>query len=302
MPDAVSLRGVLPMLATPFDPDGRVHADGLTRLVDHVLNSGADGLAAFGLASETYALSDSERRELAEAILARVAGRRPVLITVTTESTALAVDFARHAQRSGATALMLAPPRVTRAGPAALARHYGAVAAAVDVPIMVQDAPGYIGVGLGAGLIARIVRAHPNVRYVKIETLPAAPAIAELRAEMGDAVTIFSGNGGLYLMNTLRGGAVGTIPGCDIPEPFVAIYRAHAAGDATGAEALFRRILPLLVYQNQSLDLYIACTKAVLAHRGLIAHPGLRPPGLILDSRSVADVIGLYEEVSWSTT
>jgi dihydrodipicolinate synthase/N-acetylneuraminate lyase len=286
------------MLVTPFDADGEVDEQSLGRLVDHVLAAGPAGIAAFGLASETHTLAEDERRRLAEFILARVGGRLPVLITVTAESTPLAVGLARHAQQHGAAVLMLAPPRVTRTGAAGLARHYSAVAAAVDLPIMIQDAPGYIGVGLGAGLIAEIVREHANVRSVKTEALPAASAIAELRAQLGDAVAIFSGNGGLYLLDTFRGGAAGAIPGCDIPECFVTIYRAYDEGRIEDAEVLFGRLLPLLVYQNQSLDLLIATTKALLAHRGIIANDSLRPPAPPLDRRGKQEIVALYERAT----
>lgn len=65
--DFPSFRGVWPMLVTPFDPDGSVDMQSVTRLLDHILSSGVDGIAACGLASETHALSDSERRAPSEA-------------------------------------------------------------------------------------------------------------------------------------------------------------------------------------------------------------------------------------------
>jgi len=76
---------------------------------------------------------------------------------------------------------MLAPPRVTHALAHDLARHYAAVASAVNVPIMIQVAPGYIGVSLGLALIKQIASDYSNIRYLKTEALPAVTAITELR-------------------------------------------------------------------------------------------------------------------------
>jgi 2-keto-3-deoxy-L-arabinonate dehydratase len=294
------LSGVLPMLITPFDQEGRPDERSLIRLIDHVLASEADGVAVLGLASEAHALSDGERRRLTELILAHIAGRLPVLVAATAESTALALGLARHAEQHGAAAVMLAPPYTTRAGPAALALHYGAVAGGVSLPIMIQDAPGYIGTGLGPSLIAQLVRQHPNIRYVKTEELPAGVSVANLRDQLDEDVAIFSGAGGLYLLDTLDAGAAGTIPGCDVPELLVAVVRAYRLGHIPDARALFRNVLPLLVYQLQSLDLCVACTKAVLVHRGIITHGDLRPPGLILDRWARAQLLDRYHEVSLS--
>lgn len=288
------------MLATPFDEDGEPDTDSLARLVEHVIASGADGLAAFGLAGEAHALSTAERQRLAEQILHCVAGRIPTVITATAESTPQSVQLARHAVEHGARVIMLAPPWVTKAGPQGLAQHYGAVAAAVDADIMIQDAPGYIGVALGSELIERLVREHPNVRYVKTEALPASAAMRDLADRLGEGATLFSGNGALYLLDTLRAGAAGTIPGCDIPEHFVAMYRSFVSGESSDAERLFRRLLPLLVYENQSLDLYVACTKAILARRGIVRNPRLRPPGFTLSSTAQTEIVALYDEVAAS--
>lgn len=285
------------MLVTPFDRDGQPDERSLCRLIDHVMASGAEGVAAFGLASEAHALSDGERRRLTELIAARIAGRLPLLVTVSAESTVLTVDLARHAERSGAAAVMVAPPHRTRAEPSALARHFGAVAEAIALPLMIQDAPGYIGASLGCALIAQLTREHPNMCYVKTEALPAGASVATLRDHVGEAVGIFSGTGGLYLLDTLEAGADGVIPGSDIPDLLVPIVRAYRDGRTEEAEAMFRRVLPLLVYQLQSLELCIACTKAILAHRHVIAHADPRPPAPTLSRGARARLLRLYDEV-----
>ena len=288
------------MLVTPFLEDGALDEEGLIRLVEHVVGSKVHGIAVGGLASEAHALSDQERRRIMEIITSQVRGRVPVLVAVTAESTPLAIALARHAEQSDATAIMLAPPFITRAGIGDLQRHYGAVAEAVRLPIVIQDAPGYIGRELGVELMACLVREYSNICSVKTEALPAGSIIAELRAKLGQSVSIFSGTGGLYFLDALRAGAAGTVPGCDVPRFLVGVYQAYAAGRLAEAEDRFRKILPLLVYQMQSLDICIASEKCILAHKGIIARPHLRSPAPGLGRHAIDVLIALYEELNAS--
>lgn len=266
------------MLATPFF-EGDVDQAGLRSTVEHVLAAGVTGIALGGLASEAHTLSDGERKSVAEVVLDAVAGRAPVLVTVTAESTSTALELARHAEASGADAVMVAPPSVTRAGPTALEEHYGVIAASTTIPLMIQDAPAYVGVSLGAGLVARLAERWPNILYLKLEAVPLAPAIAAVKEAAPGRLEIFSGGGGLHLLGAYRDGAAGVIPGCDVPEVFAAIDVAVQGGDWKEATRLFHAALPLLVLQNQSLDVFVAATKRILFERGVIREPAMRAPG-----------------------
>lgn len=285
------------MLITPFDANGDPDGGSLARLVEHAVRSGSGSLAIGGLASESHALSYDERCSVAEHVLHHVAGRVSVVVGVSAESTQVALKLARHAQENGAAAIMLAPPAVTQVSAPALARHYEQVADAVDVPMMIQDASLYAGAPLGTQLLRQLVQRYPHIRYVKTESVPSSSVIEDLRIELGEVVSIFSGGGGLHLMDALRAGAVGTIPGCDIPAVLVAVYRAFSDGRSVEAEQLFRRALPLLVYEMQSLDFCIACQKSLLVHQRVIDRAGLRPPGRVLTATQEAQLIATYQSI-----
>lgn len=296
-PSAPSLEGVIPMLVTPFDARGDPDERSLGRLIEHVLDSGVACLAFGGLASESHALSDGERRYLTECVLAHVASRASVLIGVTAESTPLVLGLARHAYQHGAAAVMLAPPAVTQVSAATLSRHYAQVGEAIDLPIMIQDASRYLGGGIGAQVIQQLVQSYPHVKYVKTESVPSGSIIADLRQQLGDTVSIFSGGGGVHLMDDLRAGAAGTIPGCDVPALLVEVYRTFREGQSAEAEALFRRFLPLIVYEMQTLDFGIACQKSLLVYQGIIASAGLRPPARPLSQRDEAELVAKYGSI-----
>jgi dihydrodipicolinate synthase/N-acetylneuraminate lyase len=161
----------------------------------------------------------------------------------------------------------------------ALRDHYLAVCdAAASIEVMVQDAPAFIEVSLGAEFVAELAAGRTNVRYAKSEAFPAADRTAELVTLLGERVGVFGGASGLHYLDVLDAGAVGMIPGCEAPAEFVGIYAAYKAGRRDEAERRFARLQPLLVFETQTLDIFIASSKAILKSRGIIRSDALRAP------------------------
>jgi dihydrodipicolinate synthase/N-acetylneuraminate lyase len=165
------LHGVVPMLVTPFEADGTVDERSLRRLSTQQLEAGAHGLAVLGLAGEGTFLSIEERERVA-AVVGEVAGGVPLLVGCTADTTAEAVRLAAGAASLGASMIMVAPPRRPDWGPDELLVHYRTVAEAAGCTVMVQDAPGFIGVGLGVDFVLALAREVANVRAYKVEALP----------------------------------------------------------------------------------------------------------------------------------
>ena len=136
-----ALRGYVPILATPFDAEQEVDLESLRRLVDHLVACGTDGLVTLANASEGYLLSADERRRVAEIVLDRVAGRVPVVVSITTFAAKVAADEARWAEGAGAAAVLSMPPfygqwRTDRAG---MREFFATVADRSSLPIVLQD-------------------------------------------------------------------------------------------------------------------------------------------------------------------
>jgi len=143
----------------------------------------------------------------------------------------------------------------------------------------------HLGVGLGVDLVGRIAERAPNVRLVKLEAGPAA--MSHWLAELGDDLAVWGGDGGIYLLDCLRIGAAGIIPGVDLVDLLVGVYEAEARGEAPVAEERLRSILPMLVFQMQdSIDHYNACAKRVLVTRGVLEVSALRSPAGVLGEAS----------------
>src|SRR4051794_3097367 len=262
------------MTVTPFAADGSVAEAELPRVVAFGLEHGCHGISALGLGGEVDHLRPDERRRIAEVVVTAAAGA-PVVIGCSSPETALSVDLALHARECGAAVVMLAPPRRPDWSRAELHEHYAAVAQAVaPLPLMVQDAPAFVGVALDAEFVAALRRDCANVTYAKPESVPAADRTAEL-VDLG-GIHVFAGHGALHYLDALEAGAHGIIPGCELPAAYVRVFEEHRAGRVADARATFARLLPLVVSQFQTLDLFIAASKTLLVELGVIERPDTR--------------------------
>ena len=285
-------QGIIPILLTTFDEAGRLDIDSQLRLADYLIESGAHGLALFGNASEGYTLSGADRIRLMQAIVPHVNRRVPVIVSAGHTGTDCAAELAREAEGLGADGLVVLPPYYIKPDAGDLMRYYGVVSAAVRIPIMVQDAPLLTQVAMPPTLLARMAKEITNVHYVKVEAPPTAPKVSEVKRAAGDDLTLFGGLNGQFLLEELRRGARGTMPGSDLIPEFVSIWNAHENGDMKTARELFTRILPLIRFELQPA-LGVAAMKQNLKHAGIIKSATVRHPTKELDSDGLADLADL---------
>ena len=287
-----SFTGVYPILATPFTDDGGIDVDSQLSLVDHLLEQGVHGLGAFGNAGEGYTLSAVEKCRLLEAIIRHVAGKVPVIVGVGATGTELALEACRQAQDLGASGMMVLPPYYLRPDGDGVRRFFSAIDDAVTIPIMVQDAPLLSQVAMPAALLARLGREIEQVSYVKVEAPPTAPKITQTLVAAGDALTLFGGLNGQFLIEETRRGARGTMPAADMASLYVSIWDALAAGDDASAWEVFRRALPLIRFELQP-GLGVSAIKHNLAAAGVIRSPTVREPTRQLDAAGLRELEAL---------
>jgi len=275
----IELKGLLPIVATPFDPLGRVDFSSLARLIEVLPAWGADGLTFFGIAAEYYKLTDDERVEIARFAIPRCRSAGVVsVVSVTDHATEVAVDRARQWADLGADALMLLPPFFLKPGAASVDAHVRAVAAAApDTPIMLQYAPEQTGVALPPAMLAAIGNDCPNVRDFKIESRPPGPYISRL-LEIAPGVRVHVGNAGFNLIETFARGAVGLMPGCSMTDLYAKILDAMASEDRSTELDLHGVLLALLNHIRQDVEMIIRFEKHILVRRGIIASDYCRQP------------------------
>ena len=294
-----ALTGVFPIAPTPFHDDGALDVDGQRRVLDCMVDQRVDGICILANYSEQFLLSDAERDVLLDACLSHVAGRVPVIVTCSHFSTRVAIDRAQAAAKAGASMLMLMPPyhgTSLRADDQGIVEHYARIAEAVDLPIMVQDAP-LSGVNLSVPLLVRLCREVPSVRYFKVEVPGAAAKLRGLIDAGGDAIAgPFDGEESITLIADLEAGATGTMPSALLPDlirPVVAHFLTGRHAEAASAHA---RILPLINHENRQCGL--RATKTVMMEGGVIESDAVRHPLAPLHPQTRRTLLALAAEVA----
>jgi 4-hydroxy-tetrahydrodipicolinate synthase len=287
------IAGAFPVLPTIFDAEGGIDEAGFRRVAEWAIECGADGVVFPGLASEYDHLTLEERRRLI-GVVGEIARGRAAFVTgcgghSDEESAALLV----MAAEAGAAAAMVVTPARKGADPAALADFYNHLSDVAPVPIMLQNAPRPMGLGLSPDEVLEIVARAPGIRYVKEENAPCGQRITALRkAGAMSLAAIFGGAGGRHITDELARGADGTMPAVEIADLHVALIAAHRAGDRAEVRRLFERTLPLLTMQAV---FRWRLTKEVLRRRGLIGSAFVRAPGPALDRQDLAELDELMD-------
>ena len=283
------LRGILPIVYTPFDAAGRIDEEDVGRLVEHMIAAGVHGLAAVGGASECHKMPLAERKWLAEVVLGAARGRVPVIVGTSATNTADAVELSQHAEAIGAKAVFLTPPLFGAVTPDALLHHYGAVARAVGIAVMVQDAQ----VSVPPRQQVALAEAFPNVCYSKEEApLESGHRISELR-RLRPEMRVLSG--GARLLEDLARGAQGAIPGSLGCADLSLAYERFVAGDVDGARAAFDHFTPLSFWRQ---PFPLLGTKEVLRRLGIFKAAHLREPaGEVLDEHDRRELTAIMERM-----
>ncbi|MFK0383622.1 dihydrodipicolinate synthase family protein [Agrobacterium sp. NPDC090273] len=283
------LKGILPVLPTPFLANGEVDEAGMQRLVQFALKQNVDGVVFPGFASEVESLTADERATLLKIVVATAAGRVPVVAGASAADWREVVQHGRVAADLGVRHLMVQPPKSVGTDAPALIEFLGKIVAELpEVEIILQNAPAPRGSDLSPQAIIEIVRALPRVAYVKEETLPAGPAISHIIAHAPATLKgVIGGGGARYILDEYARGATAAMPALEIVEEHVAIDRALKAGKHDEARKIYVRTLPLLVLQAVYR---MRLTKHVLARRGVIDGVGVRAPTPELDAAAIADI------------
>ena len=267
--ETMELRGIFPIVYTPFDAESHIDEEDLERLVEHLIAAGAHGLAAVGGASECHKMPVAERMWLAERTLRYARGRVPVIVGTSATNTAESIALSEHAQEIGARAVFLTPPLFGAVTDTTLAHHFGGVARAVTIPVMVQDAL----ISIAPHQIARLAEKFPTITYVKEESPRETGRRISALKRLISGVKILSG--GSYLLDDLARGAQGAIPGSVGVADLCRAYECAVAGDHDAAHVAFDHFTPLSFWRQQ---FPLLGAKEVLRRIGVFKAAHLREP------------------------
>ena len=268
------LKGVIPMLPTPFDVNKDIIFDDISSLIENQIEMGAHGISILGLGGESGLLSHEERIAITEYTVKEVAGRLPIIAGVGAETTEDTCNLASHAASQGVSAIMLAPRPVKTQTKSDLIAYFTKVSrAAESIDVMLQDAPEYLGIDLNNELLKYLTDEIKNITYIKSEKPPVSNTIFNLKQTFSNGnIGIFGGQAAVGFYELLESGGIGTIPGCEATSILVKIWDEFKVNkDKEKAMEIFHKVLPFFIFEMQSLEMFIKCTKTILHQKGIIS-------------------------------
>lgn len=293
------LHGVLPIVQTPFLDDGEIDYETLRREVDWAYAQGADGLGT-GMVSEILRLSAGERLELTYRLAEFNAGRGGLFMSVGAESIKQALEYARTAEKAGCDAVMAIPPISTALPVQEVVNYYRKLADGISLPIIVQDASGYVGRPIPINVCVELIDAYgPEKIIFKPEGAPIGPNLSALRDASQGRARIFEGSGGILLIDSFRRGITGTMPGMEMLDGIVELWQALTKGDEETAYRVYYPICAVVALQMQAgLDGFLAIEKYMLVERGIFKNDHRRQPNSwSLDSETAREVDRLFAQL-----
>ncbi|MGL4635349.1 MAG: dihydrodipicolinate synthase family protein [Beijerinckiaceae bacterium] len=291
------IKGVWPVLCTPFKADGAVDPESLRRVVAFALGSGVNGVVFPGFASEVDSLTPGERRALLEVVVDEVAGRVPVLAGATGASVEAVVSLVRECIDVGVRQVMIQAPKAVGADAAAVTSFYRAISAAVpEAEIVLQNAPAPRGSDLSPDAGVAVTAANARIRYIKEETIPSGPPIsAILKAAPEHLAGVIGGGGARFVIDEYLRGACGAMPAVEFADIHVAMWSALEAGRESDARDLYERTLPLLMIQSHARMRF---TKRVLMRRGVLTNDVVRAAIAPFDTRDLDEIDALLDRIT----
>ena len=271
--------GVFPVVPTTFFEDGSLDLESQKRCLDFMIDAGSNGLCILANFSEQFSLSDEERELITRTALEHVDGRVPVIVTTTHYGTSICAARSRRAQEQGAAMVMVMPPyhgATFRVPEPQIYEFYARLSDAIDIPIMVQDAPAS-GTVLSAAFLARMAKDIEHLAYFKIETAGAASKLREMIRLGGDAIEgPWDGEEAITLLADLDAGATGSMTGGAYPDGIRTIIDPYLAGDREAAVSAYAKWLPLINCENRQGGILSA--KALMKAGGVITCEAGRHP------------------------
>lgn len=285
--------GCWPVAPTPFKENEDLDLEGMKRVLDCMIDQKVDGICILANYSEQFLLSDDEREILTKLCIEHVAGKVPIIVTVSHFSTDIAFKRAKLAKDVGANMVMMMPPyhgALLKGNADQTFEQFRKVSEA-GITIMVQDAP-LSGVDLSVDLLVKMAKEIEHVKCFKIECAQAANKLRALIDKGGSAIEgPFDGEEGITLFADLEAGAKGNMSSAMLPDLIGPLVKNYITGNKKEAENEYNRVLPLINYENRQCG--FRATKTVFKEGGVIKSDVCRHPIPSLDENTKKRLLDL---------
>ncbi len=264
----INLKGMGVALITPFKEDESVDYEALGRLVDYLLQNGADYLVVLGTTAETPTLTEEEKKKIIELVVTKVRHRIPIVLGVGGNCTKSVVDKLKNDNFEGIDAILSVVPYYNKPSQEGIYQHYKAIAQATELPVILYNVPGRTGVNMTAETTLRLAREFKNIIAVK-EASGNITQMDDIIKNKPKDFNVISGDDGItFPLITL--GAIGVISviGNAFPREFSRMVRLALAGDYDSARTIHHRFTEL--FSLLFVDGNPAGVKSMLSMMGLV--------------------------------
>ncbi|MSR58125.1 MAG: dihydrodipicolinate synthase family protein [Planctomycetaceae bacterium] len=289
MSQEILLRGVVPIIPTPFRDDESIDLQGINSCVEFAVRCGVCAVCLPAYGSEFYKLTEAERRLVVETAIKAAARRVGIIAQSNHPSASCAADLARRHEELGADLISFAIPRLFALPAADLLDYCRTVCRAVQRPVLIQDFnPG--GPTVGAEFARALHDECPNFRYLKLEEPLMSGKVRAIREATQDQIGVLAGWGGMYLLDLIPSGICGLMPGLGPADLLQKIWQLGTGGQVDAALDLFEHLLPQLVFSLQSMELFLCLEKRLLALRQVLNESNIhvRRPTWTPDAEALA--------------
>jgi 4-hydroxy-tetrahydrodipicolinate synthase len=283
---------VITAMVTPFNEDKSINCAAVEKLANHLVDNGSDAVLVAGTTGESPTLTHHEELEVLSIVKSAVGSRAKVLMGAGSNCTATAVEQSKKVQKAGADAILSVVPYYNKPSQAGMVNHFGQIAKAVDLPILLYNIPGRTGVNMCPNTIAKLAKENKNIFAVK-QSNPDLDQVSEIISACPDDFIVYSGDDSLTLP-MLAMGAYGIVSvaahvvGTEIKE----MVTAFKAGDVTKAKDLHLSLYP--IFKKLFMAPNPTPVKAALAKRGIIQE-FLRDPLVVLTEEEKAELYSVLK-------
>lgn len=293
MKECLPLRGIVTVLNTPFTASNELDVRALRRHVALALAAGVSGFLAPAMASEVEKLTSTEREILVDTVLDEVGGRATVIGGASAATPAERVRLARRLVAAGCSGVLASVPYENE-------EQYQA-----EVSDLANVAPPFLmlqdwdprGYGVPVSLLVRLFETIEPLRAVKVEVVLAGSKYTELLEATSGRLHVSGGWAVMQMIEALDRGVHAFMPTA-LHSIYVRIYELYTSGKREAARDLFDRVLPILAFSNQHLDISIHFFKRLLCAQGVYSTAVVRAPILPFDEmhmRIADELIGRAE-------
>ncbi|MGY0692467.1 4-hydroxy-tetrahydrodipicolinate synthase [Virgibacillus sp. FSP13] len=236
---------VLTAMVTPFDQNGEIDFDATSKLVNHLITNGSDGLVIAGTTGESPTLTTDEKAELFTYVVKVVNGRIPVVAGTGSNSTKASIDLTKKAEEAGVDGVMLVAPYYNKPSQEGLFQHFKAIATSTSLPVMLYNVPGRSVVAIAVGTVVRLAEIE-NIVAIK-DASGNLDAMAKVISQTPNDFTLYSGDDSLTLpVMSIGGAGVVSVAAHVVGNEMQEMISHFNNGDTQAAALMHRTLLPVM--------------------------------------------------------